>query len=238
MGPGAGAYVVRHELGVRFNVVAGGVISELDYALLFETFIQAFLLLNVANLMCKFIAYECLGTKSRMFKEFGEHEVSYENEYAQFAVQSIVAAHAFERLDTDGSGTISEAELVKALRSAQGKHGRNTEEDNRALAAFIIACGDKASEEDGEEPDGEISVTEWFDMFASGPADSSAIRENIRGMGMDNIHALRRATKDSRERRRGFMTPSLRRGLAVTGAFQAAREQRYGSIPEAGQGEP
>ncbi len=235
---GAGAYVVRHELGVRFNVVAGGVISELDYALLFETFIQAFLLLNVANLMCKFIAYECLGTKSRMFKEFGEHEVSYENEYAQFAVQSIVAAHAFERLDTDGSGTISEAELVKALRSAQGKHGRNTEEDNRALAAFIIACGDKASEEDGEEPDGEISVTEWFDMFASGPADSSAIRENIRGMGMDNIHALRRATKDSRERRRGFMTPSLRRGLAVTGAFQAAREQRYGSIPEAGQGEP
>jgi hypothetical protein len=55
---------------------------------------------------------------------------------------------------------------------------------------------------------------------------------------MDNIHALRRATKDSRERRRGFMTPSLRRGLAVTGAFQAAREQRYGSIPEAGQGEP
>ena len=96
---GAGAYVVRHELGVRFNVVAGGVISELDYALLFETFIQAFLLLNVANLMCKFIAYECLGTKSRIFKEFGEHEVSYENEYAQFAVQSIVAAHANGTID-------------------------------------------------------------------------------------------------------------------------------------------
>ena len=37
-------------------------------------------------------------------------------------------------------------------------------------------------------------------MFASGPADSSAIRESIRGMGMDNIHALRRATKDSREK--------------------------------------
>ena len=118
---------MRHELEVRFNVVAGGVISELDYTLLFETFIQAFLLLNVANLMCKFIAYECLGTKSRMFKEFGEHEVSYENEYAQFAVQSIVAAHAFERLDTDGSGTISE-ERSSSRRSigageARAEHG-------------------------------------------------------------------------------------------------------------------
>ena len=224
---GSGAHVVRRKDGIRISISAGGVISELDHALLFETFIQAFLLLNIANLVCKYIAYTMLGIRSRIFKQFGEHEVNYENEYAQFAIQSIVASHAFERLDGDKSGKISEEELVVALRNAQGKYGENTEEDIRALAAFIIACGDKGDDGD-EEPDGEISVTEWFDLFASGHVDSASIRDNIRDLGMRNINKLRRSLTENRKGG-AFMTPSLRRGLSITGV-----SSDYGAT----QGEP
>ena len=74
--------VIRHKDGIRFTISTGGVISEIDMALVFETFIQAFLLLNLANIICKFIAYNLLGIKSRMFYLFGEYKVNYELEYA------------------------------------------------------------------------------------------------------------------------------------------------------------
>ena len=133
---------------------------------------QAFLLLSFSNIVMRFVAFTLLGTKSRVYKEFGEHEVEYEREYARFAVQSIVASHAFQRLDTDGSGSISEEELVDALRAAQGPNGQSDENDLRALASYIVACGDVDGSQAGDgEADGLISATEWFDLFGSGHAD-------------------------------------------------------------------
>ena len=38
--PGSGVYVERHRAGVQFTVTSKGAISKMDYALLFETFIQ------------------------------------------------------------------------------------------------------------------------------------------------------------------------------------------------------
>ena len=182
------------------SVNSGGVISRLDAALILETFVQAFLLLSFSNIVMRFVAFTLLGTKSRVYKEFGEHEVEYEREYARFAVQSIVASHAFQRLDTDGSGSISEEELVDALRAAQGPNGQSDENDLRALASYIVACGDVDGSQAGDgEADGLISATEWFDLFGSGHADSASIRENLRSLGATEIAMLRRELIDEGE---------------------------------------
>ena len=74
-----------------------------------------------------------------MKKELGEHEREYEREEARFGVQSIVESHAFERLDTDRSGSIAEEEMVDALSAAQGPNGQSEENDQRALASYIVA---------------------------------------------------------------------------------------------------
>ena len=79
---GSSAYVLRSQNGVRVSVNSGGVISRLDAALILETFVQAFLLLSFSNIVMRFVAFTLLGTKSRVHKEFGEHEVEYEREYA------------------------------------------------------------------------------------------------------------------------------------------------------------
>ena len=220
---GSSAYVLRSQNGVRVSVNSGGVISRLDAALILETFVQAFLLLSFSNILMRFVAYNALGTKSRVYKEFGEHEVQYEREYARFAVQSIVASHAFERLDADGSGTISEEELVDALRQAQGPNGQSDEDDLRALAAYIVACGDVDGVQAGDgEADGLISATEWFDLFGSGHADSASIRENLRSLGVTEIAMLRRALSTEEEKtakKSLFFSKSLKRGLATAGLF-------------------
>ena len=220
---GSSAYVLRSQNGVRVSVNSGGVISRLDAALILETFVQAFLLLSFSNIVMRFAAFTLLGTKSRVYKEFGEHEVEYEREYARFAVQSIVASHAFERLDVDNSGTISEEELVDALRKAQGPNGQSDENDLRALAAYIVACGDVDGSQAGDgEADGLISATEWFDLFGSGHADSASIRENLRSLGVTEIAMLRRALspKDEKVAKKSlFFSKSLKRGLATAGLF-------------------
>lgn len=231
---GTEAYVVRRQDGVRISVGSGGVISRLDFALLLETFVQAFLLLSFSNILMKFVAYTLLGMKSRVYKEFGEHEVQYEREYARFAVQSIVASHAFERLDVDNSGTITESELVDALRLAQGPNGKNDENDLRTLAAYIIACGDVDGDEAGDgNADGEISVTEWFDLFGSGHADSQSIRDNLRSLGVTEMNALKRSLSEAEKLKGGndgrkspgagnlFGSKTLRRGLATSGFLRS-----------------
>ena len=242
---GSSAYVLRSQNGVRVSVNSGGVISRLDAALILETFVQAFLLLSFSNIVMRFAAFTLLGTKSRVYKEFGEHEVEYEREYARFAVQSIVASHAFERLDVDNSGTISEEELVDALRKAQGPNGQSDENDLRALAAYIVACGDVDGSQAGDgEADGLISATEWFDLFGSGHADSASIRENLRSLGATEIAMLRRALSpkegEKPAKKSLFFSKSLKRGLATAGLFapevvgiEEAREEEgtagYGS---------
>ena len=231
---GTEAYVVRRQDGVRISVGSGGVISRLDFALLLETFVQAFLLLSFSNILMKFVAYTLLGMNSRVYKEFGEHEVQYEREYARFAVQSIVASHAFERLDVDNSGTITESELVDALRLAQGPNGKNDENDLRTLAAYIIACGDVDGDEAGDgNADGEISVTEWFDLFGSGHADSQSIRDNLRSLGVTEMNALKRSLSEAEKLKGGndgrkspgagnlFGSKTLRRGLATSGFLRS-----------------
>jgi hypothetical protein len=231
---GTEAYVVRRQDGVRISVGSGGVISRLDFALLLETFVQAFLLLSFSNILMKFVAYTLLGMKSRVYKEFGEHEVQYEREYARFAVQSIVASHAFERLDVDNSGTITESELVDALRLAQGPNGKNDENDLSTLAAYIIACGDVDGDEAGDgNADGEISVTEWFDLFGSGHADSQSIRDNLRSLGVTEMNALKRSLSEAEKLKGGndgrkspgagnlFGSKTLRRGLATSGFLRS-----------------
>ena len=242
---GSSAYVLRSQNGVRVSVNSGGVISRLDAALILETFVQAFLLLSFSNIVMRFVAFTLLGTKSRVYKEFGEHEVEYEREYARFAVQSIVASHAFQRLDTDGSGSISEEELVDALRAAQGPNGQSDENDLRALASYIVACGDVDGSQAGDgEADGLISATEWFDLFGSGHADSASIRENLRSLGATEIAMLRRALSpkegEKPAKKSLFFSKSLKRGLATAGLFapemvgiEEAREEEgtvgYGS---------
>ena len=204
---GRGAYVIRHKDGIRISVTGGGVISELDAALLFETFIQAFLLLNLANIICKFIAFNCLGIKSKVFYNYGEYKVNYEEEYARFAVQSIVAAQAFKRLDVDNSGSLSEEEIVTALLEAQGPDTRFSKADIDSLAAFIVACGDQDGE-DGEDPDGEINMAEWDDLFASGFATSKLISEQIDVMKKDRCASCtdgRENFIDRVERRQVFL---------------------------------
>jgi hypothetical protein len=240
---GSSAYVLRSQNGVRVSVNSGGVISRLDAALILETFVQAFLLLSFSNILMRFVAYNALGTKSRVYKEFGEHEVQYEREYARFAVQSIVASHAFERLDADGSGTISEEELVDALRQAQGPNGQSDEDDLRALAAYIVACGDVDGSQAGDgEADGLISATEWFDLFGSGHADSASIRENLRSLGVTEIAMLRRALSTEEEKtakKSLFFSKSLKRGLATAGLFApqvAGMEQAPEEEGKAGYG--
>ena len=213
--------------------------------MILETFVQAFLLLSFSNIVMRFVAFTLLGTKSRVHKEFGEHEVEYEREYARFAVQSIVASHAFERLDTDGSGSISEEELVDALRNAQGPNGQSDENDLRALASYIVACGDVDGSQAGDgQADGLISATEWFDLFGSGHADSASIRENLRSLGATEIAMLRRALSpkegEKPAKKSLFFSKSLKRGLATAGLFapevvgiEEAREEEgtagYGS---------
>jgi hypothetical protein len=64
---GPGAMVIRHKDGIRLTISSGGVISELDMAPLFETFIQAFLLLNLANIICKCIAYNVQASNPACF---------------------------------------------------------------------------------------------------------------------------------------------------------------------------
>lgn len=242
---GSSAYVLRSQNGVRVSVNSGGVISRLDAALILETFVQAFLLLSFSNIVMRFVAFTLLGTKSRVYKEFGEHEVEYEREYARFAVQSIVASHAFERLDTDRSGSISEEELVDALRAAQGPNGQSDENDLRALASYIVACGDVDGSQAGDgQADGLISATEWFDLFGSGHADSASIRENLRSLGATEIAMLRRALSpkegEKPAKKSLFFSKSLKRGLATAGLFapevvgiEEAREEEgtagYGS---------
>lgn len=240
---GSSAYVLRSQNGVRVSVNSGGVISRLDAALILETFVQAFLLLSFSNILMRFVAYNLLGTKSRVYKEFGEHEVQYEREYARFAVQSIVASHAFERLDADNSGTISEEELVDALRRAQGPNGQSDEDDLRALAAYIVACGDVDGSQAGDgEADGLISATEWFDLFGSGHADSASIRENLRSLGVTEIAMLRRALSTEEEKaakKSLFFSKSLKRGLATAGLFApevAGMEQAPEEEGKAGYG--
>ena len=126
---GSSAYVLRSQNGVRVSVNSGGVISRLDAALILETFVQAFLLLSFSNIVMRFVAFTLLGTKSRVHKEFGEHEVEYERDLEDGRTLTASLTPADKNLEVEVTDTKFESGATWTVKASVPLEGDNLIDD-------------------------------------------------------------------------------------------------------------
>lgn len=76
-------------------------------------------------------------------------QVDFRKEFARFAVQSIVAAYAYQKLDTSANGELVDTEVLASLKTYLGD--LLTSEELLGLTMFILTTADTDQLSEGEK---------------------------------------------------------------------------------------
>lgn len=142
-----GQHVNRYRYGVYVNVEAHGIISEFNYTTLILAIVQGLVLLKFADVCCSVAAYQIMGNKSKLFKAFGNENVSYKREYARYAAQILITGKLFDLLDVNNNNTIEKAEIYSMLRESPCT-AEMSRTNLKMLAAMILEQVDLSREKE------------------------------------------------------------------------------------------
>ena len=185
-----GGFIDRYKYGVKVIIQASGIISKTDVMFMINAVIQGLVLLNVAVIVTQQVAFNLLGDRSKMYRECGNEKASFERESARFAIQSIVAGYVFQVLDEDKSGSLDQKEIYEAIKDKVQGSGL-TDEEMDVLAGFVIHQAELDKEANGTGGvKGEIDLSEWDNLFASGFMDFHSLSRTVKALGKEESKFL------------------------------------------------
>lgn len=133
--PGDGISLYRY--GIDFRIELGGSVGRFNVLRTIDVFTSALVLIFATGVVVKAVAQFGLGERSALYRKQLEEPVAFRQQYARYALQAIVGAYVFDRLDTDLNGTLSREEIMGRLESFMSDVGLDV---NRVgtLASFIF----------------------------------------------------------------------------------------------------
>ena len=186
-------YKGLYPYGVQVIFTSTGQIGRFDFPTFLTALVNAAVLLGVTVTITKVVAQHLMGQRSKLYKRYIDRDVSFEEEYAAFALQAIAAGKVFDLLDHDGGGSLCRDELKAELVRNFGD--MLTPDEMGVLIDFVFKYANKEAERIAENAqdsgaqdakggtanlstsaDGDqIDKRAFVELFCHGPADAAGL---------------------------------------------------------------
>ena len=190
-----GMYYDFYRYGILFDIQQTGLIGEIDYLFILLQFTSGIVLLGLATTLVGFIAKNCLGEKSDLYRGAMLELFDIKREAARYATQACVATKRFKEADTAGSGDLDFDELRTLIKESFSKNCVDddtgdyfNENEITAMAYYLMRAADENLDERileqrekkyEELETSKISLHEWQELSTTGVFTFKDLKSNL-----------------------------------------------------------